>query len=138
MSGNGFRRQAGWVALAILCATVGVGTSEPGTPRPKLVDLGAKACVPCKRMAPILEDLRKTCAGAFDTEFIDVWLPENQVHAKAYAVKSIPTQIFLSAEGKELWRHEGFLAKDDILAKWAELGVTVAQPTPAPGTPAPP
>jgi thioredoxin 1 len=35
----------------------------------------------------------------------------------------IPTQIFFDAEGKELFRHVGFFAKEDILAKWKELGV---------------
>jgi thioredoxin 1 len=35
----------------------------------------------------------------------------------------IPTQIFFDAEGRELFRHTGFLAKEDILAKWKELGV---------------
>jgi thioredoxin 1 len=35
----------------------------------------------------------------------------------------IPTQIFYNAEGKELFRHVGFFGKEDILAKWKELGV---------------
>jgi len=30
--------------------------------------------------------------------------------------------------GKELFRHEGFYAKKDILAKWAELGVKLTPP----------
>jgi len=38
-------------------------------------------------------------------------------------VEMIPTQIFLDASGKELFRHTGFFGKEDILAKWKELGV---------------
>ena len=34
-------------------------------------------------------------------------------------------QIFHDAEGKELFRHEGFFGKDEILAKWKEHAVTV-------------
>lgn len=35
----------------------------------------------------------------------------------------IPTQIFFDAQGNELYRHVGFIGKEDILAKWKELGV---------------
>lgn len=90
---------------------------------PRLVDLGASKCIPCKMMAPILEDLKKSCAGRMDVEFIDVWKSPDS--GKEYGVKIIPTQIFYSAEGKELFRHEGFFGKDDILAKWKELGVDI-------------
>ncbi len=90
--------------------------------RPKLVDLGATQCIPCKMMAPVLEELEKEYAGVMDVEFIDVWQPKNQNSAKSYGIEEIPTQIFLAADGKELWRHVGFIAKEDILAKWSELG----------------
>ncbi len=88
---------------------------------PRLVDLGAGKCIPCKMMKPILEDLAANYAATFKTEFIDVW--ENQDAGKQYGIHLIPTQIFFGADGKELYRHEGFFAKEDILAKWKELGV---------------
>jgi thioredoxin 1 len=92
-----------------------------GTLLPRLVDLGATTCIPCKMMAPILEDLKKTYAGKMDVQFIDVW--ENPDAGKKYGINGIPTQIFFDAKGKELFRHEGFFGKEDILAKWKELGV---------------
>jgi len=95
--------------------------SVTGRVMPRLVDLGATKCIPCKMMAPILEDLKKTYAGKMDVEFIDVW--ENPEAGKKYGINLIPTQIFYDAAGKELFRHEGFFAKEDILAKWKELGV---------------
>ncbi len=88
---------------------------------PRLVDLGATKCIPCKMMAPVLEDLKKEYAGRMDVEFIDVW--KNPDAGKEYKINLIPTQIFYDASGKELFRHEGFFAKKDILAKWKELGV---------------
>ncbi len=88
---------------------------------PKLVDLGAGKCIPCKMMAPVLEDLKKTYSGKLDVVFIDVW--EKPEEAGSYGIKMIPTQIFYDSAGKELFRHEGFFAKEDILAKWKELGV---------------
>ena len=90
---------------------------------PKLLDLGAGKCIPCKMMAPILEELRKEYAGRMEVVFIDVW--EKPEAAKPYGIETIPTQIFFDAEGKELFRHVGFFAKDDILAKWKELAVNL-------------
>ena len=88
---------------------------------PRLVDLGADKCIPCKLMAPILTDLRTTYAGQLQVEFIDVW--KNPDAGKPYGIRTIPTQIFYDARGRELFRHEGFFPKEDILAKWKELGV---------------
>jgi len=92
---------------------------------PKLVDLGAGKCIPCKLMAPILDDLRKTYAGKFDVQFIDVW--ENEEAGTKYGISMIPTQIFYDAAGKELFRHEGFFSKEDILAKWRAFGVDLIE-----------
>lgn len=88
---------------------------------PRLIDLGAGKCIPCKMMAPILEELKKEYAGRMNVEFIDVW--QNPDAGKQYGIDVIPTQIFYDADGKELFRHVGFFAKADILGKWKELGV---------------
>ena len=91
-----------------------------GQSLPRLVDLGAHACIPCKMMAPILEELKKEHAGNFKTEFIDVW--QDAEAGRKYGIRVIPTQIFFDADGKELFRHEGFFSKEDILKKWKEFG----------------
>ena len=88
---------------------------------PRLVDLGAGKCIPCKKMAPILEELKKEYAGRMEVEFIDVWKDPDA--GKAYGIEMIPTQIFYDANGTELFRHTGFFGKEDILGKWKELGV---------------
>jgi thioredoxin 1 len=87
---------------------------------PKLLDLGAGKCIPCKMMFPVLDELKKEYAGRLNVEFIDVW--KNPEASRQYGIEVIPTQIFFDAHGKELFRHIGFLAKADILAKWKELG----------------
>jgi len=79
---------------------------------------------PCKMMAPILEELKKECAGRMIVEFIDVW--KNPDAGKQYGIEMIPTQIFYDANGKELFRHVGFFGKEDILGKWKELGVDIS------------
>lgn len=95
---------------------------KPKIGLPKLLDLGAKKCLPCKMMVPVLNALKKEYAGVLNIEFIDVWEPKNQEKAGLYKIKSIPTQIFINPTGKELWRHAGFISKEDILTKWKELG----------------
>jgi thioredoxin 1 len=96
---------------------------------PKLIDLGADKCIPCKAMAPILEGLKKEYAGKFHVEFIDVW--KNPDAGKTFGIEMIPTQIFCDASGKQLFRHVGFFGKEDILAKWKELGVDLRDKTSA-------
>ena len=95
-----------------------------GAGLPRLVDLGSVSCIPCKMMAPILEELKKEYAGRLQVDFIDVW--KNPAAGKPYGIRLIPTQVFLAPDGKELWRHEGFLGKEEILAKWKELGYDFA------------
>jgi thioredoxin 1 len=92
---------------------------------PRLVDLGAKKCIPCKMMAPILEELKKEYTGVFEVDFIDVW--QNPNKAVGYGLKVIPTQIFYDTAGREVFRHEGFFSKEDILAKWKDLGVKLTK-----------
>jgi len=104
----------------------GQKAGKAGARLPKLLDLGSKRCIPCKRMAPLLEELRKEYAGKFEVEFIDVWVRENAQAAKTHKIRVIPTQIFFDRDGKELWRHEGFLGKEAILAKWKGLGYEFA------------
>jgi thioredoxin 1 len=105
-----------------VATTTAESAADASAKLPKLLDLGAGKCIPCKAMAPILEDLKKEYTGKMNVEFIDVW--QNEDAGKRYGVDIIPTQIFYDAEGKELFRHTGFFGKDDILAKWKELGIT--------------
>jgi thiol-disulfide isomerase/thioredoxin len=93
--------------------------------RPRLLDLGATTCIPCKKMTPVLEELKAEYEGRLDVQFVDVWKVPGV--ANQYGVTSIPTQIFFDASGKELFRHQGFFAKDEILSKWTELGVDLTK-----------
>ena len=95
------------------------GTSAAGLPR--LVDLGKGTCIPCKQMAPILEELSREYEGRAIVEVID--LRYNPQAAMEYGIKLIPTQVFFDKKGVEAGRHEGFMPKDQIVAKFEELGV---------------
>ncbi len=94
---------------------------QPAAALPRLVDVGADSCIPCKAMVPVLEELRREYAGRLRVDFIDAWkFPDR---ADAFQVSVIPTQIFFDASGRELHRHVGFISKAEILETWRQLGV---------------
>ena len=88
---------------------------------PMLVDLGKGTCIPCKKMKPILDELKTEYEGKAVVRIID--LRDEPKEANRYGIRLIPTQIFFDAEGKEVFRHEGFMDKQSIKAKFAEMGV---------------
>jgi thioredoxin 1 len=89
--------------------------------KPTVIDLGARTCIPCKKMAPILESMATEYRGKASVLFIDVH--ENKAAAERFKVQMIPTQIFFSANGKELKRHMGFMEKADIAKELKTAGV---------------
>lgn len=139
----GSKKSNRWILVALALAVIGVVAAKHGVRQrsgapaastdsaevnvvqnqslPRLVELGADKCQACKMMVPVLDALRAEYADLFVTEFVDVW--EQPEAAKQHKVKLIPTQVFYDAAGRELYRHEGFFSKDDIVAKWQELGV---------------
>jgi thioredoxin 1 len=119
-------------AIAVLYAkqrqNAGENTASPtvvsqtaGTPR--LLDLGATQCVPCKMMQPVLAGLEKVYAGRLQVEFIDVW--KDRAAGQKYGIEAIPTQICYDASGKEVFRHTGFFSKDQILAAFRNKGIAL-------------
>ena len=97
-------------------------TSRPAVQAlPRLVELGAGKCQACKRMAPIIEELKKEYAGRVIVESIDVI--EQAERARQYKFTLIPTQVLIDKDGKEVWRHMGSVPKADLIAKFKEVGV---------------
>jgi thioredoxin 1 len=89
--------------------------------RPAVIDLGARTCTPCKKMAPILESLANEYRGKAGVLFIDVH--DDKAAADKFRIQMIPTQIFFNAQGKEVKRHVGFMEKSDILKELKTAGL---------------
>jgi thioredoxin 1 len=89
--------------------------------KPTVIDLGARTCIPCKKMAPILESLSNEYRGKAGVLFIDVH--EDQAAAQKFRVQMIPTQIFFDARGKEVKRHIGFMDKAAIIKELKAAGL---------------
>ena len=84
-----------------------------------MLDLGADSCIPCKMMAPILAKMEKKYDGKAAIIFIDVWKHREQ--AKRFGIRAIPTQIFFNKEGKEIYRHVGFMGESAIVKQLKKM-----------------
>lgn len=113
-----------WVAAPLL--TADNFSNVPAKGMVTMIDLGAKKCIPCKMMAPILEKLEKTYKNKAAIIFIDVW--ENRDQAPRFSIQGIPTQIFFDADGKEVYRHLGFFPEEAIVSQLQKMGVEPPQP----------
>ncbi|MFC1494011.1 thioredoxin family protein [Thermodesulfobacteriota bacterium] len=86
-----------------------------------MIDLGKKTCTQCKMMAPILEKLEKQYKGKAAIVFINLLDdPEQQYR---FRLKALPTQIFFNPEGKEVYRHTGFMSEKAIVAQLKKMGI---------------
>ena len=86
-----------------------------------LIDLGANQCVPCKMMAPILDKLQKDYKDKAAIVVIDVYKHNDQV--QRFGIRAIPTQIFYDPNGKEVYRHVGFMSEKAIVEQLSKMGV---------------
>lgn len=83
-----------------------------------LVDFWAVWCMPCKMMAPIINDVANNAPDGVTIGKLNV--EEAQSIAQKYNVRSIPTTI-LFKDGKEINRFVGVKSKDFLLKEIAKV-----------------
>lgn len=123
-----------WIVFAALLVVAAIASAsaaakpkpKPKAPLkpaalPKIVDLGSTNCIPCKMMVPVLEELKKEHKGKLTVVMIDVQKDPDAMGK--YKARMIPTQVLFDSKGKEIARHTGFWAKDDIIAEFKKHGV---------------
>ena len=91
------------------------------SPLPKLLDFGAGTCIPCKAMAPILKGLADEYKGRVEIKIIEVY--QEREMTQANRIRLIPTQVFYDAKNQEVFRHEGFMDKEQIKKVFDKMGV---------------
>ncbi|MHB9129849.1 MAG: thioredoxin domain-containing protein [Armatimonadota bacterium] len=89
--------------------------------KPVLVEFSSESCPACRKMQPIIEELKKQFAEQCTVVNVNVRL--EQVLSIRYDISPIPAFFIFDKTGKEIFRHEGTIAKEALLAKLAEVGV---------------
>lgn len=117
-----------WIGLVCLVVgfllfwqpmTIQAQGSVPAQGKPALYEFGSKSCIPCKQMQKVMADLKVTHGD--QVEFRMVYVDEARPLFEQYKITLIPTQVFLDASGKEVDRHMGALAKEEVIKKLKEL-----------------
>jgi thioredoxin 1 len=111
---------------------------------PIIIEFGSDSCIPCKQMAPIIDELNKELQGKVIIKFVDVW--KNPSFATGYPLSVIPTQVFIDSKGNaynpadkntlqlqyysakdtgttSFTTHEGTITKEQLLSILKEMGM---------------
>jgi thioredoxin 1 len=92
-----------------------------GLGRPVLLELGTQLSAPCRKMTVVLNELAKEYPGQFVIAYHNV--QKDYASVQKYRISAVPAQIFFDKDGHELFRCEGPISKEEILAKWKEFGI---------------
>jgi thioredoxin len=77
-----------------------------------IVDFYAPWCGPCKKMAPMFEEVEKEQASKLN--FVKINVDENKDLCKKLGIVDLPTTIIYK-NGKEIWKKSGFIEKSELL-----------------------
>lgn len=76
-----------------------------------LVDFGAPWCPPCKKMEPVIQQLKTTMDKKVKVSYIDGG--QNTSLMDQYKVEALPTFIIYKS-GKEVWRKQGIVSQEEF------------------------
>lgn len=129
-------RRLALCATAVFCLVLAVSVALAAEGRidlqalmaqraPVLLEFGRGWCKPCKYMKPILDDMAKLYAGRAIVTTVD--MDANVDLVRAFGIRMMPTQVFLTPDGKEFFRNEGTLEREQIAQVFAKMGVAPPQ-----------
>jgi thioredoxin 1 len=85
--------------------------SQPGT---LLVEFYATWCPHCRKMMPVVEQVKELLGGRAKVYQLDI--DQNDEAANEAKAESVPTFIVYK-DGKEMWRHSGEIDGEILLSK---------------------
>lgn len=84
------------------------------TDKPVLVDFHTQWCSPCRKMAPVIDEIEKEYKNKAVVMRIDV--DKSKEIAKTFKIKGVPVFI-LFKKGAEKWKHNGMIAKEELTSQ---------------------
>ena len=88
---------------------------------PVLLEFGRGWCKPCKYMKPILDDVSKAYSGKAIVAIVN--MDANKGLVRTFRIRMMPTQVFLTPDGKEFFRNEGTLEREQIAQVFTKMGL---------------
>lgn len=79
---------------------------------PAVIDLWAPWCGPCRRLAPVIEELAREYAGR--VAFYKVNVDDNPMTAMAFRAQSIPMLVFIPNNGNRINAVLGLQPKENL------------------------
>ena len=80
-----------------------------------LLEFSAGGCVACKKMEQVLEQIEHSHGSQVNVVVMNMTKKRGLQWGKYYGVIMVPEQIILDRVGGEIFRHTGFISKDDLL-----------------------
>lgn len=118
-----------WVSVVFLLATaflvlqttaVWAQIQTPQKPRPAILEFGREYCPMCEHMAKVLQQLSAKYGDQVEVRILN-YSEADEHFSKQYKVVFVPTQVFLDASGKEVFRQTGVFTQDELAKKLKEL-----------------
>ncbi|MDI6854678.1 MAG: thioredoxin domain-containing protein [Deltaproteobacteria bacterium] len=94
-------------------------TLSPPPGKPTIIEFSRPLCPICKEMEAILLEVKARYRDQLEIRF--VYRDPDERLFKEFHIIFVPTQVFLDASGKEVYRNEGIFPKEKLLEKLKEL-----------------
>lgn len=84
------------------------------------LEFGSVGCHSCRQMEDVMETIKQEYGSRVNVVFINVSLKKNRDFVDYFGIATIPTQVLLDKNGKEFFRHSGFLSTEDLSKHFVE------------------
>lgn len=84
------------------------------------LEFGSVGCHSCRQMEDVMETIKQEYGSRVNVVFINISLKKNRDFVDYFGIATIPTQVLLDKNGKEFFRHSGFLSTEDLSKHFVE------------------
>lgn len=78
------------------------------------LEFGSTSCSACKNMQGVMEQIRNKYPDSVNVVFINVMDKATKEWLNYYGIATIPSQVLLDRNGKEFFRHSGYISEQDL------------------------